>query len=201
VRAKKNQDQLRQRIANLAAQNMLESGIRDFQLAKRKAAVQLHISENSIMPSNQEIEQALIEYQGLFHGQTQPQELQQLRQTALQAMQFFRVFKPRLAGDVLSGSADKNSRVELHLFADYPEQVGIFLMDEEMPYEEKSRRLRFNQDSYIEMPVFTFVADDTPIELVVFPLDGIRQAPISPVDGKPMQRADVKAVELMVESR
>ena len=201
MRAKKNQDQLRQRIANLAAQNMLESGIRDFQLAKRKAAVQLHISENSIMPSNQEIEQALIEYQGLFHGQTQPQELQQLRQTALQAMQFFRVFKPRLAGDVLSGSADKNSRVELHLFADYPEQVGIFLMDEEMPYEEKSRRLRFNQDSYIEMPVFTFVADDTPIELVVFPLDGIRQAPISPVDGKPMQRADVKAVELMVESR
>ena len=198
MRANRKQDQLRQRIANLAAQNMLESGIRDFQLAKRKAAAQLHISENSLMPSNQEVEQALIEYQSLFHGQTQPQKCQQLRQTALKAMQFFHAFKPRLTGDVLSGCADKNSRVELHLFADYPEQVGFFLMNEEMPYEEKSRRLRFSQDSYIEMPVFTFIADDTPIELVVFPAEGIRQAPISPVDGKPMQRAGVKAVELLV---
>jgi hypothetical protein len=37
--------------------------------------------------------------------------------------------------------------------------------------------------------------DDQPVELVVFNIDGIRQAPISPVDGKPMRRADLREVE------
>ena len=35
-----------------------------------------------------------------------------------------------------------------------------------------------------------FEIDDQPIEATVFPTDGIRQAPVSPVDGKPMRRAN-----------
>jgi hypothetical protein len=33
----------------------------------------------------------------------------------------------------------------------------------------------------------------------VFPLDGIRQAPVSPVDGRPMRRADVTELELLLK--
>jgi hypothetical protein len=36
---------------------------------------------------------------------------------------------------------------------------------------------------------------DAEIEATVFPVDGVRQAPISPVDGKPMKRASVRTVE------
>jgi hypothetical protein len=32
----------------------------------------------------------------------------------------------------------------------------------------------------------------------VFPLDGIRQAPVSPVDGRPMRRADAAELSLLV---
>jgi hypothetical protein len=32
------------------------------------------------------------------------------------------------------------------------------------------------------------------VQATIFPVDGIRQAPISPIDGKPMKRADEKAV-------
>jgi hypothetical protein len=32
--------------------------------------------------------------------------------------------------------------------------------------------------------------DDTRVEATVFPVNGVRQAPISPVDGKPMRRVD-----------
>ena len=39
------------------------------------------------------------------------------------------------------------------------------------------------------------------VELVVFPLDGLRQAPPSPVDGRPMRRADVGEVAVLVEAR
>ena len=37
------------------------------------------------------------------------------------------------------------------------------------------------------------------IQATVFPIDGIRQAPISPVDGKPMRRVDTNAVQLLLE--
>jgi hypothetical protein len=33
----------------------------------------------------------------------------------------------------------------------------------------------------------------------VFPLDGIRQAPVSPVDGRPMRRADAAELETLLE--
>jgi hypothetical protein len=33
----------------------------------------------------------------------------------------------------------------------------------------------------------------------VFPVDGIRQAPMSPIDGKPMRRADKDAVQELLQ--
>ena len=36
------------------------------------------------------------------------------------------------------------------------------------------------------------------MHVTVFPLDGIRQAPVSPVDGKPMRRADADEVEVLL---
>jgi hypothetical protein len=34
----------------------------------------------------------------------------------------------------------------------------------------------------------------------VFPLDGIRQAPVSPVDGRPMRRADTAEIEALLSA-
>ena len=45
---------------------------------------------------------------------------------------------------------------------------------------------------------FQFVHGDISVEATVFPVDGIRQAPISPIDGKPMKRADEKAVKALL---
>jgi hypothetical protein len=35
--------------------------------------------------------------------------------------------------------------------------------------------------------------------VTVFPLDGIRQAPVSPVDGKPMRRANVEELTSLLD--
>jgi hypothetical protein len=43
-----------------------------------------------------------------------------------------------------------------------------------------------------------FEVDDQAIEATVFPTDGIRQAPVSPVDGKPMRRAAAADVEALL---
>jgi hypothetical protein len=182
-----------------AARHMSESGISDYHLAKRKACQQLGVAENNRnLPSNKEIKDALFEYQSLFKSK-QPQQLRHLRETALQAMRFFKQFNPRLAGDVLDGSAGEHSRIELHLFVDYTEQISLFLMQEQIPYTEKQKRITYNGDNYEFIPVYGFLADDIAIELLVFPAEGIRRAPNSTLDGKPMARADVRAVERLLQ--
>jgi hypothetical protein len=44
-----------------------------------------------------------------------------------------------------------------------------------------------------------FVAGRQTVDAVVFPVDGIRQSPTSPVDGRPMRRASAAEVESLLE--
>jgi hypothetical protein len=55
-----------------------------------------------------------------------------------------------------------------------------------------------NAERVLEYPGVRFEVDDQAIEATVFPTDGIRQAPVSPVDGKPMRRADVADLEALL---
>ncbi len=189
---------LRHMLANEAARLMDEHGIEDFGLAKRKAAERLGLTDRGSLPRNAEIEAALLERQRLFGGARHTDSLQRLRRAARNAMVMFAGFEPRLAGPVLTGTASENADVELHLFADSPEQVSFQLMRDDIPHELTERRLR-RDDDYVNYPAYRFVAGDTPIEATVFPLIGLRQAPRSPVDGRPMRRASLREVESMLD--
>jgi len=191
----------RQRVllAQAAARIMAEQGIRDYRVAKNKAAEGLGVSRNSPhMPRNTEIEAALDEYLRLFRADTQPLELTALRRAACEAMRFFEPFRPRLVGSVLSGNATRDSRVSLHLFADTPEQVVLHLLENDVPFDTDERRLRVKADRYRDYPVYRFHAGGVGIEAVVFPDAELRQAPLSPVDGKPMRRAALAQVEALL---
>ncbi len=190
--------QIRERLAQLAAEYMAQTGSQDFQLAKNKALNQFGAIDSYDLPSNREIQQALIDYQHIFRADTQPEQLKKLRQTALEAMQFFDRYNPRLVGAVLHGTADVNSAIYLHLFAETSEEVAVFLMDNHIPYDEEQKRFHIKGDEYQYMPAFGFLADDVPVHLVVFTPQGLHHAPLSSVDGKPMQRADIKAVQALV---
>ena len=190
-------NQLRERIAKEAARLMCESGIRDFQLAKRKALQRLRIAEKRNLPSNEEIQLAVSEYQRLFRTHSQPRRLAQLRRTAIQAMRFLERFQPRLVGEVLSGTADEHSVVSLHLFAETSEEVGLFLLDNRVPHEPGERAMKLATDDLQRLPTYRFMADDIPVELVVFAARTRRRVPLSPVDGRPMQRAALHAVEAL----
>ena len=192
---------MRERIALEAGRLMAEDGVRDYALAKRKAALHLAAADTQNMPSNQEIEQALIDYQRLFQRDSQPHALKKRRELAVQAMQFFADFHPRLVGAVLNGTAGVHSDIDLHVFSDTPEAVALFLMEHNVPYQHGERRLRVGRDQLQTCTVFRFVADDIGVDLTVFPLTGMRQAPLSPVDGKPMRRASVEAVRKLAGER
>jgi hypothetical protein len=192
--------QARYGIAHEAARIMREQGIKDFRLAKRKAADRLGISDRTALPGNDEIAAALTEQQRLFGGEAYPARLRVLRETASRAMDLMRQFEPRLVGSVLTGAITEHSDVNLHLFADTAEAVAIHLMDQGIPYEMSERRIRYPSERIELMPSFRFIAGDVTVEATVFPLQGLRQAPSCPVDGRPMQRARLPELEaLLVE--
>lgn len=186
-------------LAQEAARIMAEEGVSDFRFAKHKAAERLGFDAHSLpMPTNVEVEAALAERQRLFHADSQPARLRQLRETARAVMCMLNGFDARLVGPVLSGTADRHAVIYLHVFSDTPEQVAILLMDKHIPYELSARRLRSAAGVQREYPLYRFVADDTPVELTVFAVDGIREAPCSPVDGKPMKRASLRDLDVLL---
>src|SRR5215472_14772431 len=110
-------DNLRRALAQEAARIMAEHGIRDFLVAKRKAAERFGVTDGAaVLPKNTEIEAALAEYQRLFGGESHVATLHAQRRAALRAMRYLREFEPRLVGPVLSGTATEHSEIQLHLF-------------------------------------------------------------------------------------
>jgi hypothetical protein len=184
-------------IAEEAARLVLDEGLEDFGLAKRKAAEHLGLGATRNLPRNVEVEAAVLERQSLFQTEEERAHVAYLRATALEAMRLFADYSPRLVGSALKGTAHAVQRITLHLFANAVEEVCFLLMDRRIPYDLGSRRLRFGGEPQ-ELPSVSFVADDVEIEAVVFSVDGIRQAPLSPVDGRPMRRASLQDVEALL---
>ena len=197
-RAERRTREQRQRLAHEAARLMAEGGIRDYRLAKDKAAERLGIHDDASLPRNSEIEEALREYQRLFRGDAQAGALRERREAALQALDFFARFQPRLVGRVLEGTADAHTPVTLHLHDDDEDEIARFLVDAHIPAEAGSRRLRLDRQRELEAPVWAFSADGLAFELTVLPLDTLRQAPLSGLDERPMQRASANQLRLLL---
>ncbi len=179
---------------------MAEEGVTDFHAAKRKAANRLNQSETRYLPSNHEVDTALNAYLQLFHADRVSAALVELRRLAVEAMRFLASYEPRLVGAVLSGNVTPFSEIQLHLNAYTPEEIAFLLQEHHIPCEESSRRIRFGGERYEVHPTFRFLVDTTVVELIVFTPEGGREAPLSPVDGKPMHRANLREVEMLLSS-
>lgn len=178
----------RHRLAHEAARLMAEGGMLDFHQAKLKAAQRLGIHDDASLPRNREIEDALREYQRLFQRDSWG-EVRRRREAALHALEFFAPFSPRLVGAVLEGTADARSPVCLHLHDDDPDAVQRFLEQHRIPVEGRSRQVRLDRERSCSVPVWVFAADALAFDLTVLPRVVLRQAPLSGIDEKPMDRA------------
>jgi hypothetical protein len=191
-------DLLRQALAREAARIMIEHGVDDHLFAKRKAAERLGVTDQAVLPRNTEIEEALAEHQRLFKPDAHATELADLRRTALGAMRLLSQFEPRIVGPVLSGTATAHSDILLHVFADTPESVAFSLMDQGIRHRVVERRVKLQRDEAATFPTFRFESDGCEVDATVFPKDGLRQSPMSPVDGRPMRRATAAELEALI---
>ena len=185
-------------VAQEAARIIINQGIRDYRAAKMKAAERLGLNIRSSLPGNAEIEKAIEEHHQLFGGESHSDFLRSMRECALSAMELLSPFTPRLVGPVLAGTADENSAVNLHVFSDNAEAVATTLSELQIPYRPYERRLKSRRDKTHVYAGFEFEHETAAVQATVFPIDGIRQAPLSPIDGKPMERADKKKVEELI---
>lgn len=201
MKRKRSSESERERrvVAQEAARIIVNHGIRDYRLAKQKAADRLGMNNRGSLPGNTEIEAAVAEHLQIFGGESHEDHLRLMRVAALSAMELLSGHSPRLVGPVLVGTADENSAVNLHVFADSAESVAMELADMGINYKPYERRLKSRRGQIELYSGFEFHHSNTTIQVTVFPIDGIRQAPMSPIDGKPMKRVDTNAVQQLLE--
>ena len=204
--ARENSDHIRQMIAQQAARMMAEDGINDFAYAKKKAGKQLGVSENSVLPTNAEIEEEIRLYHEIYNADEQPVELEKLRQAALITMQLFEKFNPHLTGSVLDGSAGKFSQTNIHLFADSAKDVEMFLLNQQIPFESSEKSFRISDKPSKDkkekvrktVPVFTLETELGLQKLSVFDVDDMRVAVKRTVDGSNAERVDIAGVQAIL---
>jgi len=131
--------QNRTRIADLAARMIAEHGIQDYALAKRKAARSLGLPDTRGLPSNEEVDAALIYRQSLYEPEEQAALLLALRQQAVAVMRVFRQFNPSLAGMVASGAVSEHSLIELDIDADSSKDFEQFLVNQNIEFKTQDK--------------------------------------------------------------
>lgn len=125
-------------IAVAAARLIVEEGL-EYGAAKRRAARDLGVNaRNGELPGNDEIEDEVRAYLDLFHADTQPAELAELRRIAAVWMERLGAFRPHLTGAVWRGTATRLNSVFIDLFCDDSKSAEIALIDQRIDYDVSS---------------------------------------------------------------
>lgn len=204
--ARENSEHIRHMIAQQAARMMAEDGVHDYAYAKKKAGRQLGFSENSVLPTNAEIEEEIRLYHEIYNADEQPTELEKLRKAALMTMQLFERFNPRLTGSVLDGTAGKFAQTDIHLFADSAKEIEIFLLSQQIPFESSEKSYRISDKPSKDkkekvrktVPVFTLETELGLQKLSVFEFDDLRVATKKNSDGSNAERADIAELKVII---
>lgn len=190
--------QTRLEVAAEAARIIATEGQLNFHAAKKKAAERIGVSQRLALPSNIEVQEALQNYQRLYGGQQHSNNLEHLRQVAISVMNSLQDYSPRLVGSVLDGTAGRHSRIAMHVFCDAPEDLVVDLLDKGKHFDQEQRQIRWHDGSHKTVPVLVIEANGTEVELAVFSRIDLRQAPPSPLDGRPQHRANLYEVECLL---
>ncbi len=157
---------LRREIAALAARMMAEDGISDFGFAKRKAAKQLGATDADSLPNNTEIEAKLRAWQALYQDDEQPERLFEMRTAAVEVMRMLETFRPYLTGGALDGTAGRYSELEIEILPDSTNDVEIFFLNQDFPYEHREPR---RPAPHAPEAILSFDWEDVPVKISVYP--------------------------------
>ncbi|HPB74531.1 MAG TPA: hypothetical protein PLY96_04670 [Chromatiaceae bacterium] len=187
-------------LAEEAARLMAEQGIAEPERARRKVAERAGIADKRRWPSNEEVQEALLAYRRLFWRPEQTAAVDRQRQQALAAMRHFHRFRPRLIGSLATDYPDPSLPVRLLLAAEAVDEVVLELLNQGIRWRERQETRRFADGSRGFLPVLSFLAGDTPIELLVLPHTARSNPPLDPMDDRPERGLDEVGVTALLTS-
>ncbi|UXH77731.1 hypothetical protein [Roseateles amylovorans] len=126
-------------IAATAARLIVEEGL-EYGPAKHRALKVLGLPGRTQLPGNDELEDQVREYLAIFCADTQPAELQALRELAATWMERLAEFRPHLTGAVWRGTATRLSNIHLQLYCDDSKSAEIALLNQQVDYDVSQAR-------------------------------------------------------------
>lgn len=194
-------DTVKSEISAVAARMVVDEGL-EYGPAKRRAVKQLGLPGRTALPGNDEIEDAVVEYIGLFCADTQPGELLALRRLALVWMERMAEFRPHLGGAVWHGTATRLSDIYIQLFCDDSKSAEIALIDQKVDYLPRTVT-GFTGESVEALSVHAFCSDlkeDVGVHLLIYDHDDVRGALRPDAKGR-TPRGDLMAVRRLLHDQ
>ncbi len=188
---------LRRVVCEETAKIVIDEGIRDYQHAKIKACARLSVDPDQVLPANTEIANAIATRLRLFDSPAHDQRYAQRLQIAIELMEEFEPFHPRVNSDSISAPTQNNA-LEIHVFADTPEDVYTFLQASGTPFQHKDKRFRFDRTESRQIPAASFLVDEVSVEVCVFRSDRKGEIPRSPIDGNAITRIKKKRLQALL---
>lgn len=185
-------------VAQTAARLVVEEGL-EWGPAKHRAVRQLGLPSRTALPDNDQLEAAVREYIELFCADTQPVELQALRELALVWMERLAEFRPHLAGAVWRGTATRLSDIYLQLFCDDSKSAEITLINNNVQYEP-STVTGFHGQPVEALSIHSFckpINETVGVHLMVYDKDDVRGA-LKPDSAGRSPRGDVLALRKLL---
>ena len=192
-------DTSKQEIAATAARLVVEEGL-EYGPAKRRAVRDLGLPARTALPNNDEVEAEVRDYIRLYCADTQPKELQALRQLALEWMERMAVFRPHVGGAVWHGTATRLSDVYIQLFCDDCKSAEIALIDHHVDYEPRMVT-GFHGEQVEALSVHAMsriLGEEIGVHLLVYDLDDLRGA-LKPDGQGRTPRGDLAALRRLIE--
>ena len=157
-------------VANLAAQLIMEEGIKDYLFAKKKAAKSLGLNENVSLPTNSQIDKAIDDFNKIFNPNIDIEFLQQFKTQALEVMNIFKNFKPHLMNQLSQGIIPKFPEIKINLFADNLKDVEYVLLNSELSYDFKEVKMNIKEGKPSIKSIPTIYLDNLsiPAEIKVY---------------------------------
>ena len=157
-------------VANLAAQLIMEEGIKDYLFAKKKAAKSLGLNENASLPTSSQIDIAIDDFNKIFNQKIDIEFLQQFKTQALEVMNIFKNFKPHLMNQLSQGIIPKFPEIKINLFADNLKDVEYVLLNSELSYDFKEVKMNTKEGKHSIKSIPTIYLENLsiPAEIKVY---------------------------------
>lgn len=186
-------------IAAAAARLIVDEGM-DWGAAKQRAARDLG-APRAALPGNDEVEDAVREHIAIFHADTQPAELRELRELAAVWMARLAEFRPHVTGAVWRGTATRLSNVHLQLYCDDSKAAEIALLDRGVSFdvaETTGGKGRAVDMLILDVPC-PALGEQVTLCLTILDFDDLRGA-LKPGARGQAERGDLAALQTLLET-